>query len=212
MAVAGVRTHLTRGMIVPILSNPVALTALVTYGTYSGGRTVWKSPAVREALVKILRAGEKSLTKEEKSTIKTVIEALPQQALPPDRRPAISTSPIPMGGQTLPRSATTSQVVAGPGVPVGQPYPTPGQNLPATQTGRAVVPQGGVRSIYPPGESIPVGQERLSIANRRIEPAQASKAPVLSREEVEQLRRTFKKTMTEQRRLQKRGRPRSNND
>ena len=166
--------------------NPKLLVESGALGGFNLYRKIWKDPnrkirGMFEDIEKLIGTKER-VGKPFEPQSRLGRRLFPQQqpppkvtglALPPDRRPAVSTSPVPMGGQTLPRSAYASQVISGPGVPVGQPYPTPGQNLPAIQTGRAVVPQGGVRSIYPPGNPIPVSQERLSIANRRIEPAQA---------------------------------------
>ena len=86
------------GMMSSILSNPAALGALSVYGTVRMGQYAITRPAFRKALIATLKSTERYLTTADKTALQGVIGEMrePPRALSPDRRPAVSTSPIPM--------------------------------------------------------------------------------------------------------------------
>jgi hypothetical protein len=74
-AVAG--AHLGIGAsLAAALTSPVALGALLTYGTYRMGKTVLTSASVRNGLIKFLRATERTLAPEERAAVTTIINTL----------------------------------------------------------------------------------------------------------------------------------------
>lgn len=75
--------------------------------------------------------------------------------------------------------------------PTGSLYGAP--NVPAVQTGQLPVPVGSPRGVIPPGSPVPVTQERLSIANRRIDPAQASVNRPMTELEIKKARMRLKR-------------------
>jgi hypothetical protein len=75
--------------------------------------------------------------------------------------------------------------------PTGSLYGAP--NVPAVQTGQLPVPVGSPRGVIPPGSPVPVTQERLSIANRRIDPARASVNRPMTELEIKKARMRLKR-------------------
>lgn len=76
----------------------------------------------------------------------------------------------------------------GAAIPVGTPYGSP--NVPVPVGNRMPVPVGSTRSLYPPPEADFIQNPgRLSITNRRMEPAQGVKKPRLTLEQVQQILR-----------------------
>jgi len=75
--------------------------------------------------------------------------------------------------------------------PTGSLYGAP--NVPAVQTGQMPVPVGSPRGVMPPGSPVPVTQERLSIANRRIDPARASVNRPMTELEIKKARMRLKR-------------------
>jgi hypothetical protein len=65
------------GAAASVVTNPIALGALMTYGTYKIGKTVLTSDMVRNGLIDFLRVSERILRPAEKVAVEKVIYSLP---------------------------------------------------------------------------------------------------------------------------------------
>lgn len=109
----GVYGHQKGGGFLAALA-PAALSALAIYGTYKVGKEIFTSQTVRDGLVGVLKAAEKSLSPTEKLSLTKTIDLLSPKEVPPiegRRMSPYSPAPVP---DTIPTSPYDARMMGEP--------------------------------------------------------------------------------------------------